>query len=515
MGIESPTTYGDYYWASQLESQKLFDENTEQVLAPFFASLLAEIPALNELPYGMRSFIEVLRTPVSAGMGGFALGVGVETIDEVLHTALGPMMSIIQRKMNSSAREKWLTSAEANTLFRHKKIPEEFWETILASEGYEDVLGGAVYKSQMPYPTIPEFIMYSRYHGDTDNVWGTLQEFYNIDPVDFKVWEWLGQQRLTTEQAQTLFKRGLLDDTTFNNELAQLGWSRDDFNYIKDLGYLLPNPMLMVQGSLMAELGDEIIIKNLSVTDIHPDYAQSYFDAVLTKPASIDLIAYHLRQENKLANLNTDLRKIGIHKDYFDVYNTLAYQIPPVADIITMAVREAFTPSIAERFGQYEDFPPEFERYAAMKGLDSEWAKRYWAAHWALPSAQQGFEMLHRGVIGEDELDLLLRAQDVMPFWRDKLTAIAYRPLTRVDVRRMYREGVLDEAEVVSAYLDAGYSEENAERMALFTVRQTLTTLSKFSSGDIVKAFTNRMISRSEAMSLLRKPVLETKMQTI
>ena len=52
--------------------------------------------------------------------------------------------------------------------------------------------------------------------------------------------------------------------------------------------------------------------------------------------------------------------------------------------------------------------------------------------------------MLHRGVIDTAELDMLLRAQDVMPFWRDRLTAIAYRPLTRVDVRRMYKQGVLN-----------------------------------------------------------------------
>ncbi|GAI03573.1 unnamed protein product [marine sediment metagenome] len=39
--------------------------------------------------------------------------------------------------------------------------------------------------------------------------------------------------------------------------------------------------------------------------------------------------------------------------------------------------------------------------------------------------------------------------------------------------------------------------------MAEFTIRQTLASLSKFTSGDIIKAFAKRMISRSEAMSLL------------
>ncbi|GAI29857.1 unnamed protein product [marine sediment metagenome] len=107
------------------------------------------------------------------------------------------------------------------------------------------------------------------------------------------------------------------------------------------------------------------------------------------------------------------MRRIGIHDEYFSLYKELAKQIPPVADIITMAVREAFTPAIAEKFGQYEDFPEPLKEWAGKKGLSSEWAERYWAAHWSLPSPLQGFEMLHRGIINQDELNMFLVVTDV------------------------------------------------------------------------------------------------------
>jgi hypothetical protein len=68
----------------------------------------------------------------------------------------------------------------------------------------------------------------------------------------------------------------------------------------------------------------------------------------------------------------------------------------------------------------------------------------------------------------------------------------------------MYKQGVLTEREVFESYQDQGYDEKNAERMAEFTVRQTLASLSKFSSSDIIKAFTNRMIDKNAALSLLR-----------
>ncbi|GAI80743.1 unnamed protein product, partial [marine sediment metagenome] len=67
----------------------------------------------------------------------------------------------------------------------------------------------------------------------------------------------------------------------------------------------------------------------------------------------------------------------------------------------------------------------------------------------------------------------------------------------------MYKLGVLDEGEVYEAYLDAGYADKNARRMSEFTIKQTLATQSKFTSSDIVKAFTKRMIDRRDAVNLL------------
>lgn len=504
MSVKNPVTYGDWYWKQQIEAQEAFDETLEDNFAPLFASIIGDIPDIEEMPAGIKSFLHLLSEPKHAGFGAFAMGLGMDTVDGYIRTGTKPLMQRLARTYNKRSMETWLTSSQANTLFHRNKITEEQWDDILHSEGFESVLRTPLYQSEQAYPTIPEMVLYSRYTGDPDNIWGTVKEFYNIDPVDFPVWKFLGMQRLTTEQAQTLYKRNPDTAPEFYGEIARIGWQQFDHDNIRELAYSLPNPMLLVQGMLMQDAKDEMLIEMVSKADIHPDYAQRYLDGILTKPASIDIVNYELRQDNNLENLAPQLRKIGIHSAFTDVYKTLAYQIPPVADIITMAVREAFTPSIAAQFGQYEDFPQELADWGKKKGLTEEWTQRYWAAHWSLPSPQQGFEMLHRGVIGIPELNMLLRASDVMPFWRDKLTAIAYRPLTRVDVRRMYKQGVLQETEVYEAYLEHGYNEKNAERMTEFTIKQTLASLSKFTSSDIVRAFTKRMIDRGTAVSLLR-----------
>jgi hypothetical protein len=178
-----------------------------------------------------------------------------------------------------------------------------------------------------------------------------------------------------------------------------------------------------------------------------------------------------LRDKEKHEHLWKDLEDVGWTPGRVNVLKELAMLLPTAQDLIHMAVREVFTPEIAEKYGQFQDFPPEFARWAEKIGLTAEWAKNYWGAHWDLPSASQGFEMLHRGIITYDELKVLLRALDVMPFWRDKLIEIAYAPYTRVDVRRMYKEAVLDEAGVKKAYRDLGYNEERAAKLTEFTIK--------------------------------------------
>ena len=503
MGIKDKSSYGEYYWAMQVEAQRAFDEGIEEAFTPYFRGIIADLPAISDLPSGMQTFIRVLAEPPSAGFGGFALGVGVEMIDETLHTLLNPMMKMMERSLNRKARETWLTAEQANTLFQRGKIERDYWNLITASSGYEDIIAKQFYESQIAYPSIPDFILYARYHGDPDNTKGLVWDWLDVPAKDFDVWEWLQRQRLTTLQVQTLFRRGIITESELHNNLAEIGWGKNDRGFIEELGWTTPNAMLLVQGDLLQGQSRAALIKDISIADINPKYAQNYLDAILTKPASQDIIAYELRRDPKLSNLDRELRRIGIHDNYFGLYKELAYQIPPVADIITMAVREAFTPAIAAKFGQYEDFPEPLEFWAGKKGLSADWAKRYWAVHWSLTSQLQGFEMLHRGIINESELDMLLRALDVMPFWREKLTGIAYRRLTRVDIRRMYKSGILTIDEVYESYLQHGYTEQNARRMTDFTVQWATPKEASITRSDILTAYKTRMINRLEASDLL------------
>jgi hypothetical protein len=235
----------------------------------------------------------------------------------------------------------------------------------------------------------------------------------------------LRPSRLGYEESAAALFRGVADEAWFQDNVATLGFKDEDIARIK---------------AALHEI-----------------------------PMDQDLRAAYLREEIDEAKYQEKLRARGYSQEDVDFLRKLAWLLPNVQDLIHMAVREVFTPEIAAKYGQFEDFPADFVKWAKKIGLNEEWAKNYWAAHWILPSATQGFEMFHRDVITEAELKVLLRALDVMPFWRDKLIQIAYTPYTRVDVRRMHKLGILDRTAVKRSYLDLGYNEERAENMTRFT----------------------------------------------
>lgn len=179
--------------------------------------------------------------------------------------------------------------------------------------------------------------------------------------------------------------------------------------------------------------------------------------------------------------------------------------IPGPQDLISMAVKEAFDDDFARENRTDEGLPAEFVTWAGKQGLSADWCKRYWREHWQLPSPNQVFEMLHRGQIDFDALDRYLKAADYAPFWRDKLRSISYNPYTRVDVRRMYKLGILAVNEVRKAYRDIGYDEEHAENLTQFTIRELEGINKEVTKGEIIKSYVKHLIDNTEAETMLRE----------
>ncbi len=502
--IENPKTFGDYYWAAEVEAKRLRSEQREKAYGPAISDFFTDIGIPDNTSPALQSLFEHLQNPQDPDWDDLQR-MFLGTVSRGVALAGGEQMA---KPFEYEAAEKYLNSRikpeTAITLFMRRKITQEFFDHRMHSDGYADTESVHLYKSMHPYPSMQELIRYGRYNSDAENPKTFVWSLFDVQDEDWEMWNWLSIQKLSTQQVQEVYRRGGWDKSRSMLELARLGWPLDEREALLNLAYQLPNAMLLVQGNLLQGVSTTDMIDDIAKAGIHPTYAEKYFDGVLTKPNTQELIAYQLRLDPSLSGLEDELRRTGIHPNYFDVYKTLAFPIPPVNDLITMAVREAFTPEIASRFGQYEGLPSEYVEAAAKKGVSKEWAERYWAAHWTLPSIQQGFGMLHRGIINQADLSLLMRALDIMPFWRDKLMQLSYKPLTRVDVRRMHLLGTLDEGGVKKAYQDVGYNERNASLMTDFTVRYNRRSLAGFTPRDALAAYINQYTEAGQTTSILR-----------
>ena len=171
------------------------------------------------------------------------------------------------------------------------------------------------------------------------------------------------------------------------------------------------------------------------------------------------------------AELDIRLESLGYNEWQIRELKIIAFAVPTPSDVVRFAVREVYAPELREQLGLDKEFPPEAVNAFRRSGLDPETAGDYWAAHWNLPAVGHAFEMYHREQITREQLELLLRANDYLPTFREAYVNIAYNPITRVDVRRLHALGIIDDDDLERRYRHIGYSPEDAKLLAEFTKR--------------------------------------------
>lgn len=208
--------------------------------------------------------------------------------------------------------------------------------------------------------------------------------------------------------------------------------------------------------------------------------------------------------------------------------------IPGPQDMIRFAVRDAYRDDIIQKYQADSFFPTDAEiqevvaadpdtrkSFTGMQrliadalelGIQPDKLRLYWRSHWELPSITAATEMFHRlnpefekeHPVSEEDFEELLRTQDVMPFWIPRLKKVLYAQPTRVDIRAMYRDGVLTEAEVLEAYRKLGYNQQDAERLTALAKTFYKDEDRQLSRELIQKAFKFKEISEDEAVKHLQ-----------
>lgn len=221
-----------------------------------------------------------------------------------------------------------------------------------------------------------------------------------------------------------------------------------------------------------------------------------------TKLSPVQYGMLYMRDKITPDQFDARLRSTGMIKDTDrEEVLDLLQQLPPPSDIVRMMVRDAADEALVAQFRLDDQFTDKFtgkvEEWTRQQGIDPTYMRFLWRSHWSIPSPGQLADMLHRlsrlppGDPAYVDLETVRRAltqQDIAPFWVDKFIATSYRPLTRIDARRAYENGALDDAGLVESYLNLGYDSTNAQTLLEFNKRVRLL---KFAKSPHVKEYAN------------------------
>jgi hypothetical protein len=175
------------------------------------------------------------------------------------------------------------------------------------------------------------------------------------------------------------------------------------------------------------------------------------------------------------------LRRLGMYdisdrRARLDLYD----ELPTIQDHLHWLQRNVFDDAYVHDYNLMDGFDDrfwtKFGHDLRAQGLKKEYAALHYAAHWIQPAPGQLAEMLQRlrpGRVSPDvqftETDYLrlLAEQDVAPYFRARMRAVAYAPFGLRFLRQIYDTGGISDQELGERLQDLGYSPADAHVLAL------------------------------------------------
>lgn len=171
---------------------------------------------------------------------------------------------------------------------------------------------------------------------------------------------------------------------------------------------------------------------------------------ILDPDRAVDAARRGIITEEQLVEI---LARHGYSDDVQDALIEQQSFFPSPQTLVTWQAREVFEPETVERIGLDDEFDTLDHELFRQAGVNADQERNFWRAHWDQPSFSQFSEMVHRSDeiqdMSEEERDQLIdtffKLVEVPPFWREQFEDIMFQPYTRVDLRRMYSQGVFAE----------------------------------------------------------------------
>ena len=306
------------------------------------------------------------------------------------------------------------------------------------------------------------------------------------------------------------------------------GFGRDISNWFN--AWRRPTPLdiqILAYAKHTGKLSNDVIDTNYASLGYNDNYKDVLFTFYKPKLTVTELLEAEKRIENLDYDVTQALKDAGFNDKEISILRELSYAYPSPTDFIRFAVRDVFTTDKETQEALSAEFPEDIVSYAEKAGMRKDVLMWYWKAHWELPSPTQVYEMLHRlnpdvlAVRGEayksigldveklktdlETVKFYLKQADYDKRWRERLLAISYNPLTRVDLRRIYELGLINDNELLARLMEVGYTKKDAELMLEFYKTFRQEEARTFAKTEIKYLLYYGIINETEAKVMLER----------
>ena len=263
--------------------------------------------------------------------------------------------------------------------------------------------------------------------------------------MDSEMQRWYEALKVTLPDAAMLHetrRRGILTEPEFFKGLENLGYDSEG----KDL-----------HKSLLEQLPDFFTLRNL------------YWRDVITEPT-----------------FKAQMEQLGYTNDFASKIVENSDVLPTPQDLVRFGVKEIFDKVIRKKYGMDDHFPNDIKPWAKKIGMSEEVMKMFWASHWDLPSPGQGYDMLHRGLINDSDLQQLLRALDVMPGWIPHMMALSYKLIPRRALPKLVRQNLISFDDLQLRFKALGFNITDATTMAKSAMKDAEEPEKEATKGEVI-----------------------------
>lgn len=196
-----------------------------------------------------------------------------------------------------------------------------------------------------------------------------------------------------------------------------------------------------------------------------------------------------MRDKTKWQKMVDEFTHLGLTTDQILLLKEAALKYPTANEAISWLAHEVFEPDMVEKYGLDDEWGGIDKSLLDKIGIHPDMQINYWRNHWQHATWPQVTQMLHRGLVTEQDVYDWYRLVEIPPYWRDNLTALSWDLPNRIELRMMARYGLITKPELVDALAKIGVHPDYRDLIADMSLAMGVRTdvASRYSKGWINK----------------------------